>query len=503
MKHLSLEKEVEIKHPAPRRFASHPVLLQRASSIASTLYPRSASDSPGPPPPKSPLRLRRDPRTIESVIAPHNDMRKSTPKVAPPIMPVGGCKEEAAITPTVVTECTGPIKRPRSRGKTQSGHPAYPSSRKEREERMRQRRLRERSQVPRKLETVVNPTPPLPPPSRRLRKPRPRIQIPDLRPAPLVTRPPMSSTAGCGKATETAQTKESRTPVSPVPSQEVYGSNLDGASNTPVSPMSPAMSNLSGSADGHMTLSPVMLVAEEIPLPRAKGSTRPAKLIMKEGKSYAPRPRSASIPRSALKRRSCTAAPGTPAAQTPPRALSPVRKLEKDDTPPLPSPPPNRALPPTPPASGSEKPKKVRATERAAESRKELPIPPTYEIAPKLSSQPGRVDAVPHVASQVQRKSTGPKDSGRTARFDARLVALEKQNAMLSAALMAVLRTNGELNMPVAGVAEPESPRTTAWESRIARRSAASQAASHAPSSSNGSALEMYISTRRGSRHGC
>jgi len=80
-------REVEIKHPSPRRFASHPVLLQRASSIASSLYPRSFSDSPGPPPPRSPLRLGRDPRTIEGIIATHTSVhsRKVEAKVAPSI----------------------------------------------------------------------------------------------------------------------------------------------------------------------------------------------------------------------------------------------------------------------------------------------------------------------------------------------------------------------------------------------------------------------------------
>jgi hypothetical protein len=46
--------------------------------------------------------------------------------------------------------------------------------------------------------------------------------------------------------------------------------------------------------------------------------------------------------------------------------------------------------------------------------------------------------------SQAQRLPVRSKTSA--SRIDARLEALEKQNALLSAALMAVLKTNGALN---------------------------------------------------------
>ncbi|KAK0304114.1 hypothetical protein LTR82_017328 [Friedmanniomyces endolithicus] len=262
-----------------------------------------------------------------------------------------------------------------------------------------------------------------------------------------------------------------------------------------------------------MALSPVMLVAEEIPVPKTKSTPKPAKLVLRDGKSYAPRPRSASIPHAVLKRRSRTGSHTSAMQQTTPRSVSPMQHTSKEDSPPLPSPPPNRALPPTPPASGSERPAKIRATE----AKKHLPIPPVYEILPKAHTPPKRSDPLPHVVTRAQRKSISPKDSSlgskpttaMSAKTDtARLEALEKQNAMLSAALVAVLRTNGAINGPLsalAAVTESESPvRAMAWESRVARRSAASQGAgSHTASSSNGSALEMYISTRRGSRQGC
>ncbi|KAK1043776.1 hypothetical protein LTR74_018394 [Friedmanniomyces endolithicus] len=177
-----------------------------------------------------------------------------------------------------------------------------------------------------------------------------------------------------------------------------------------------------------------------------------------------------------------------------------MEHTSKEDSPPLPSPPPNGALPPTSPASGSEKPARTRATE----VKKSLPIPPVYEILPKASTPPKRTDPLPHVVTQAQGQSVSSnKDSGckttlTSIKVDARLEALEKQNAMLSAALVAVLRTNRAANSPLSALAaEPDSP--LGWENRVARRSAASQGVSRAASSSNGSALEMYMSTKRDS----
>lgn len=66
---------------------------------------------------------------------------------------------------------------------------------------------------------------------------------------------------------------------------------------------------------------------------------------------------------------------------------------------------------------------------------------PSLEISRKNATLPKRKEPLPHVVTQVQRKSTGSKDVAKTSKLDARLEALEKQNALLSAALMAVLRT--------------------------------------------------------------
>jgi len=435
----STGREVEIRHPAPRRFASHPVLLQRASSIASSMYPRSFSDSPGPPPPKSPLRLCREPASMNGTISPANTVRRATPKMAPTIKNIeehASDQELPVVVPSVITECTGPITKTRQTGLVR--HPLYPASRKEREERIRQRKLRDRPYPTQTIDAVVN-APPLP--TRRLRKARPQIQIPDLKPAPLATR---ASSSASSTASWKQVTENTTQPVSPVPSADERVEVL--SEKTGYTPVSPATTN--GSPDSpKMTLSPVMLVAEEVPLSKAKSPPKPARLILRgEGTKYNPRPRSASISRTAVKRRSRSS------LVTVSRPATPEGRKSKDDTtPPLPSPPPNRALPPTPPASGSERVRKAAKTSAKTPSptdkKKELPIPPAYEISPPAPL----VTRHNHVAMQDQRASGSSKGSvGRHPSINARLEALErqheaalKQNALLSAALMAVLKTNG------------------------------------------------------------
>ncbi|EME89024.1 uncharacterized protein MYCFIDRAFT_209960 [Pseudocercospora fijiensis CIRAD86] len=136
-----------------------------------------------------------------------------------------------------------------------------------------------------------------------------------------------------------------------------------------------------------------------------------------------------------------------------------------------------------------------------------MPVVPSHDVSP-ISTSSKKNQTLPHIATQ-RKTSAVTKHSERTStratsRIDARLEALEKQNALLSAALMAVLKTNGTFNGPIPALPEevPDSPKgPMAWETRIARRSAATTG-SHTASSSNGSALEMYMNTRRGSRHG-
>ncbi|KAI5369435.1 hypothetical protein Slin14017_G003140 [Septoria linicola] len=523
VKHPSPEKEIQIRHPVPRRFASHPVLLQRASSIASMMYQRSMSEhcdsceSPGPPPPRSPLRLRRDPRTIERIISNHESTRRGTPRVAPSIKSASEFNfDSEPVRATVTTECSGPIKRPKSRGKKDKamlpGVP-YPPNRREREDRMRARKLREKSSASRTIDSVVNE--PESTPRQRLKKLRPRIQIPALTPhraASAASRhSDVSSAASYKKITQSTLS-----PVSPMPSLASEISEEDHMGYTPISPTASAEAR---DAQAGLQMSPMMFVAEEVPIRKATKSPKPARLVAKDTKSsinkaYKPRPRSASLPRNALRRRSRQSMSN----HSSPRNKSPVLRLSAEDAPPLPSPPPQRALPPTPPQSGSEKPtvSNTGAKRSTQQQSKDLSSIPSYEVSPISTSsrkqQQQQQQQYPHIATQ--RKTSGGggeqrkmKSTNRAAsRIDARLEALEKQNALLSAALMAVLKTNGQLNGPLPELELPEPPKgPMAWETRVARRSEAtmvSSSRSHTATSSDGSALEMYMSTRRGSRRG-
>ncbi|KXT17214.1 hypothetical protein AC579_323 [Pseudocercospora musae] len=512
VKHPSPGKEIEIRHPLPRRLGSHPVLLQRASSIASTMYQRSVSeslifpDSPGPPPPKSPLRLRRDPRTIEHVVSSHETARKGTPKIAPSIKSSADFNYEVEpMRAVVTTECTGPMsRRPKSREKTKQGiiqHMPYPANRREREERVRARKLRDRpSAMNRTIDSVVHA--PAQVTRQRLKKLRPQITIPDLRPPPLRAPSAASRTSMASSSGSWQKVTQSTSPVSPVPSCATQESDQDQTGYTPISPSASAEAR---AAQAGLCLSPMMLVAEERPVPKTKTPPKPAKLVIKEAKSkaYAPRPRSASLPRNAFKQRRLSR--NSNSIHSSPRASSPVLKRFDDDAPPLPSPPPNRALPPTPlAASGSEKPNTgVKRCQQL--NTKELPVVPSHDVPP-ISTSPKKNQSLPHIATQKKTSATKHSEwtpTRATSRIDARLEALEKQNAILSAALMAVLKTNGTFNAPISGLPEvPDSPKgPMAWETRIARRSAATTG-SHTASSSNASALEMYMNTRRGSRHG-
>lgn len=223
--------------------------------------------------------------------------------------------------------------------------------------------------------------------------------------------------------------------------------------------------------------------------------------------------------RTAAKRRSRGSIATISRPNTPDTSKSRVKK--EDNTPPLPSPPPNRALPPTPPASGSEVMKKQKPSSKRPSptdpKTKDLPLPPHDILSPpplqlrhhhRATSSTGK--ALPHITTQDLRTATSSSSSNNTtraaARIDARLErleALEKQNALLSAALMAVLKTNGALNagpltqsLGLGESSEAERSAPMAWETRVARRSTA--AGKHAASSSNGSAsLDLYMSTRR------
>lgn len=504
-------RDVEIKHPSPRRLGSC-LLLQRSASMATSIGPRSFSDSPGPPPAKSPLRFCRDPTGIEGIITTPGSGRRATPKMAPSIRSVSEHASESEmpiIIPSVITECTGPIKRPKSRDRNPLKHPLYPISKKEREERTRQRKIRDKPGFSRTIDSIVN-DPTLP--ARRLRKARPQIQIPDFRPAPLTTR---ASSSASSNASWKKITENTLSPVSTAPYQEEKEKSCEEPQAS-CSPTSPSVSNGSPNS-AVMALSPVMLVAEEVPPPKARNTPKPPRLILRgEGTKYAPRPRSASISRTAIKRRSRgsigNSRPSSPDTSKPP--------AKKDDTPPLPSPPPNRALPPTPPISGTDATRKVKRPSPSDGRAKDLPLPPHSPLSPaplqprhNHSHNASLSKPLPHITTQDLRTTTNPPTASSSSssnatsrRLDARierLEALERRNALLHAALMAVLQTNGALNNagPLAGrfgdALEGERAVPMVWESRVARRSGAVGGRGSSGEGDGEASLELYLSTRR------
>ncbi|KAF2210865.1 hypothetical protein CERZMDRAFT_106662 [Cercospora zeae-maydis SCOH1-5] len=505
VKYPSPGREVQIRHPVPRRLGSHPVLLQRASSIASMMYRRSQSEhgsfceSPGPPPPRSPLRLRRDPRTVEGMISNHENTHGSTGRVAPSIKSASEFTSDVEpIRATVTTECSGPIKRPRSCGKEEKAtSPANPclNAQKEREVRVRARKLRDKPSARRAIDAVVNA--PEQRTKQRLKKMRPRIQIPTLTPHRATSTASDASSAASYKKV----TQSTASPVSPVPS---LASEVSGEDNIGCTPISPTASAEAQDVQAGLHMSPTMLVAEQVPVPKTTKTPSSPKLIMRDTKSrgkapYKPRPRSASLPRNALRRGS----PPDNSNHSSPQSRSPVLEASIDIASPagLPSSPPTRGPPPTPPQSGSEKPAVSNTGAKRSMQGKEPPTAPSYEVSPLSTSSNKQFPHIEaHRKPHAERKTEGTSNRA-TSRIDARLEALEKQNALLSAALMAVLKTNGQLHGPLAEFGMPEPTKgPMAWETRVARRSEATMASSHTAASSNDSGLEMYMSTRQGRR---
>lgn len=503
-----IDRESELKHPSPRRFASHSFLLEQTVSGASSADSPAGPEAPETPPPKSPLRMKCDMRGIEQVLDPAEPRAKPAPKLAPPVADNAQIAGRSnTIVPTVTTECVGPLTRSTQYKYTPVHHSLYPMSRKEREEKTRARKLRDRPRSGRSVDTVVcvpSLTPrPILTPRQRLRKARPNIQLSNLIPAPLSTRTTSitASEHGLRYNSDTthsiSSTYSSQRPLGEPSSQDVQTS-MAGT-------VTPSKSLDRLSIESKLDSSPVTLMAAEIALPKAKSSPRATRIAVSNQRVYTPRPRSASMPRLSGKRFSRASCCEVPRPSTPEG-----RSPEQEMAPPLPSPPPNRALPPTPPASGSEglRRKQPKTTSSLRKSpQHEMPPRPSYEAWPPqfvFGKTKHRFNA-----ANVGSSTIFPADGGEDGIF-ARLDALEKhtlsveqqneslakQNRMLAAALEAVLITNGASNAPLSKFLEDNAKTSMTWESRVTRRSEAS----HAASSSNGSALDMYMNTRTGAQ---
>ncbi|KAK4981588.1 hypothetical protein LTR28_003050, partial [Elasticomyces elasticus] len=301
------------------------------------------------------------------------------------------------------------------------------SLRKIREERVQARKLRDRPPSVQQLNIDPEPLSLVPPakPSSLVRPTNPPpLDLKALRPAPLKSSsPPPSSSSSLGQTGYTPS-----------------------------------------SAATQIALSPVMLVAEQLPLRKAVQMVKPARLVLPSRKSPAPRPR------SAVK----TAHMGTN-LQTLRRSRSP-EKTTLDIV--LPSPPPKKDLPPTPTQSSSDaSTSRQQSLEVTAEalsmpikvldhavssspfpvppseswSKSALPTPPS-EPSPGLTSPPAQPTDPPVRIGQAQPSQgqgshgSSTTSSRKSSHMEARLDALERQNRLLEAALMAVLKTGGTMN---------------------------------------------------------
>jgi hypothetical protein len=176
---------------------------------------------------------------------------------------------------------------------------------------------------------------------------------------------------------------------------------------------------------------------------------------------------------------------------TPSRAGSPSKTTRQPTTPELPSPPPKKELPPTP----REKSDGLSRSEDTADigsakvgSTKDLPAPSLDESGRDM------VFPSPPSSAKTARFKLQPGESSPVG-IEARMEALERRNKLLEAALSAVLKTGGLLNgCPCqASHAPGHGCQETATSDLVARGSVRSRVSS---ASNVSSALDVYLNTR-------
>ncbi|KAK6001061.1 hypothetical protein QM012_003144 [Aureobasidium pullulans] len=179
-------------------------------------------------------------------------------------------------------------------------------------------------------------------------------------------------------------------------------------------------------------------------------------------------------------------------ASTPSQTGSASKKSRRPTTPELPSPPPKKELPPTPHAKSSGTWRSEDTTDTGlarTSSTKDLPAPSADESVRSM------MFPSPPSSAKTARFKMQPGESSPVT-IEARMEALERRNKLLEAALSAVLKTGGMLNgcpcqashAPGLGCHEAATNETLA-----ARGSVRSRASS---GSNMSSALDVYLSTR-------
>lgn len=179
-------------------------------------------------------------------------------------------------------------------------------------------------------------------------------------------------------------------------------------------------------------------------------------------------------------------------ASTPSRAGSASKKSQQPITPELPSPPPRKELPPTPPAKSSSITRSEDAIDAGlarVSSTKDLPAPPLDESGRSM------VFPSPPSSAKTARFKLQPGESSPIT-VEARMEALERRNKLLEAALSAVLKTGGMLNgCPCQASHAPGfgCQEAVTSEGLVARGSVRSRVSS---GSNMSSALDVYLNTR-------
>ncbi|KAI5246769.1 hypothetical protein E4T42_06195 [Aureobasidium subglaciale] len=435
-------KAAAVAQPRPRRMNGHPPVLSKTSSDVSGLRfsytpqegVRSVSDSPGPPPPRSPLRLSIPSESLGEML------NKSTPCTSPETCekietPIN---EEQAIRVTKEAAVTYDTREQRDDelpfflkpGSSGTSSDVFCTNSSE---------FRVHPSKPLELIDAMVKASQQNTSRRRLRKARPEGP----RPFDLNVSNPQAS-----------------------PERD---SRPDGYCT---SPLSIKRTTSTGEMSENYrviatTASPSPRISHVRKAPSARGRNSPAHRVKGSRRGRGP----VSI---------------TPA---PSRVSSPSKhgrtvSIIAD----LPSPPPKKELPPTPHARTARSETVLDVGLARTESIKDLPAPPIGE------SGHSSVFPSPPSSAKTARFKLQPGENSPSS-IEARMDALERRNKLLEAALSAVLKTGGMLNgCPCQASHMPgHECEAAASEPLVARASVRSRVSS---GSNGSSALDVYLNTR-------
>jgi len=196
---------------------------------------------------------------------------------------------------------------------------------------------------------------------------------------------------------------------------------------------------------GNMTLSPVMLVAEQIPVAKSKHVRKPARLVLRERNDMRPvaiavkaQDSHVSTHAELVSGAASQSASGESAENGTVCALKPVTTLYVQAPSPVTAEPTGPI--PEPPSRSASSTFNHNPSGSSGQHLPSSSCPPIlWQMAPKAL-------AIPSTASRSSRASVSSTSTCRDGRIEARLEALERENKLLEAALMAVLKTSGTLN---------------------------------------------------------